>query len=409
LQQAVVWNTGARPEGAGFMNQVVITGGGLAGQTLALALAQAGMEITLVDPRQPEPEPTPRDGRALALSWQTVCFLQSLGLEPALRDAEPLWHIQVTEGKARPLHFHARDAGPHPMGLMVDADTLQPALRKALDATRARQTRGTTPTGFQAVPGGWVVSGPDGPLAEGSLLVGADGKDSFLRRWAGIRTTRHPYNQTALVFRVTHPEPHEGRGFEHFLPSGPLALLPAPPREGIPSSSAVWTVPDSMAPDLLALDDATFSLEVSRRFPCLGPLTLCCPPRAWPLGLVWAWQTTGHRLVLVGDAARTLHPVAGQGFNLGIRHIEKLAAHLIRHHTLGLDPGATPGLRAWSRACLPSSLAMAAATHGVVALFSTHRSWPRGLGRQTMALTGAVPFLKNTLVRYAAGFSSRLT
>jgi 2-octaprenyl-6-methoxyphenol hydroxylase len=245
----------------------------------------------------------------------------------------------------------------------------------------------------------------DGRRVRAGLAVAADGRASPTRKAAGIAVTEWAYGQTAIVATVEHERPHRNVAHERFLPAGPFAMLPLP---GL-ASSLVWTERSELVPHLLALDQSHFALELERRFgDSLGRLAV--PGRRWsyPLGLMLAERATDRRLALVGDAAHAIHPIAGQGLNLGIRDVAALAEVLVDAHRLGLDLGDASVLERYERWRRFDTLSLIAATDGLNRLFQT--SFPplklvRDLG---LAVVNELPMLKRLFMRHAMGTLGRL-
>ena len=236
-------------------------------------------------------------------------------------------------------------------------------------------------------------------------MVAADGRASPLREAAGIAVTRMPYDQTGIVCAIGHERPHDGTALEHFLPAGPFAQLPMAPGEVAPNLSAiVWTERTPTARQVLALDDAAFEREVARRLgPHLGAIRLCGRRWSYPLGAMHAHRYFDARLVLVGDAAHGIHPIAGQGLNLGIRDVEALAKLLIAAVATGEDPGSPALLRRYQVLRRPDNLAMLAATDGLDRLFSTDSRALRLVRGMGLAAVHRMPPLKRAFMRQAMG------
>jgi 2-octaprenyl-6-methoxyphenol hydroxylase len=397
--------------------EVLISGGGMVGLTLGIALAGAGVATVVVDAADPAAlQAAAYDGRSSAIARGTQQALAALGIWPDMAAAaEPILEIRVSDGKlgagASPffLHYDHHELGPGedgPLGYIVE----NLATRRALAACAARAAKLTllAPARLgSAERGPAAVSAvlDNGRRIRAQLIVGAEGQASALREAAGIRVTRWDYGQVAIVCTVAHEAPHQGVAHEHFLPSGPFALLPMTPGpEGGARSSLVWTERRALAPAMMALSDADFAAELERRFGAgLGRLRQDGGRWSYPLGLMLAEACVAARLALVGDAAHVIHPIAGQGLNLGLRDVAALAETLVDARRLGLDLGAAEVLaryQGWRR--LDGAL-LAVATDGLNRLFSNDFG-PLRLARDLgLAAVDRAPPLKRFFMRHAMG------
>ena len=390
---------------------ILIVGGGLNGCALALALAGAGFSVALIDSQRVEPAGADGfDGRSYALALTSQRMLAALGLWGGLAaDAQPILRITASDGHAHvgpsPLHlvFDHAEIEEGPMGFMVEDRHLRRALLAAIAATPAiRHLSGETVLG-QSGDGPWVtVDLASGGVARGRLLVGCDGRGSGTAVRAGIGRTGWPYRQTALVCAVAHDLPHHGVAHQFFMPSGPLAILPLPGNR----SSIVWTESDAQAVAIEALADADYLAVLRPRFgDFLGAVRLAGARFSYPLGLSLANAMVGTRLALVGDAAHGIHPLAGQGLNLGLRDAAALTEVLALAARRGEDVGAPAVLaryQGWRRF---DTAALAAATDGVNRLFSNDNPVLR-VGRDLgLGLVNAIPSLRRSLIREAAGLA----
>ncbi len=416
-------DSGAAPQGAEALEtEVLISGGGMVGLTLGIALAGAGVATVVVDAGDPAAlRAAAYDGRSSAIARGTQQALAALGIWPGMAaQAEPILEIRVSDGKvgagASPLflHYDPRDLGPGqdgPLGYIVE----NLAIRRALQ-TRAAGIANLTllaPARLaSAERGPAAVSAvlDDGRCLRAQLIVGAEGKASPLREAAGIRVTRWDYPQMGIVCTVAHEAPHGGVAHEHFLPSGPFALLPMTPQPvgapggGGPRSSLVWTERRALAPAMMALSDADFGAELERRFgPGLGRLRQAGGRWSYPLGLMLAERCVDARLALVGDAAHVIHPIAGQGLNLGLRDVAALAETLVDARRLGLDLGASAVLaryQGWRRV---DGALLAIATDGLNRLFSNDLGPLRLVRDLGLAAVDRAPPLKRFFMRHAMG------
>ncbi len=388
---------------------VLIVGGGPVGGTLACALSAAGMEVIAVDQAAPAAGlDAGFDGRASSIALGSRRILDALGLWAGIEaHAAPIRHIRVSEGNSPLfLHYDERDTGGPPFGYMVENRFIRKALFEripTLDTVRllapARVDRRER-----------SASGVEARLADGRrirarLIVGADGRASGVRAGAGIRVTGWPYRQMSIVCTVAHERPHDFVAHEHFLPTGPFAVLPLLGNR----SSIVWTERKDLAPAIMALDEAEFLAELERRFgDYLGRLTVVGPRWSYPLSLQHAETAIALRLALVGDAAHAMHPIAGQGLNMGLRDVAALTEVLAEARRLGLDIGADTVLERFQRWRRFDNTLMLAMTDGLNRLFSNAIA-PVGVARRLgLAAVNRMPPLKRLFVRNAMGLAGRL-
>ena len=387
-----------------FQVDVLIVGGGLVGGPLALALADAGLRVAVVDAEDPATAIAPAfDGRASALGLAQQRVLAAIGLWPAIEPAAAaIREVRVADG-ASPLflHYDHRLLGSQPLGWIVENRAIRravldrlachPSIRLAAPARPLRLDRG--PAAVRA-----VLS--DGSEITAALAVAADGRASPTRSGAGIGITSWDYGQSAIVCTVAHARPHGNIAQEHFLPSGPFAILPLPGRR----SSVVWTERQASVPAIMAQSDQAFLAELSERFgDFLGTITLEGPRFAYPLSLQFAHAYRAGRLVLVGDAAHGMHPVAGQGMNMGLRDVAALAQVLVEAARLGLDLGGGDVLERYARWRRFDNTLMLAVTDGLVRLFSNDAA-PLRLARDIgLAAVNRINPLKRLFMRHAMG------
>jgi 2-octaprenyl-6-methoxyphenol hydroxylase len=383
---------------------LLILGGGLIGLTLARALVRAGLGVALIERRELETTVEDAyDGRASAIAAASARILEGIGVWPAMADeAEAILEIRVVDGDAPLfLHYDHRDLGEGPLGHIVE----NRVTRKALLAALAGQANLTVfaPASLEVLERGAL--GVSARLADGReirarLAVAADGRRSETRAQAGIETVEWRYRQSAIVCTVAHERPHRGIAIERFLPVGPFAILPMTGNR----SSLVWTESEDRAPEILALDDDGFAAEMRARFgDFLGALRVVGPRWSYPLGLSNAKRYIAPRLALVGDAAHAIHPLAGQGFNLGLRGVASLAEVLVDAHRLGLDIGATDRLERYERWRRFDAFTLAAVTDGLNRLFSNDIA-PVKLTRDLgLAAVNRMPPLKRLFMRHAMG------
>ena len=395
---------------------VVIAGGGLAGLALALALREglgASARLTVVDPRIGTPSNASTDLRASAFAAGARRLFESLGVwERVSAQAEPIRAMEITDSKladaVRPvfLSFGGEVAPGEPFAHMVANVAIQNAM------TELAQERGITfqadaiaklDHGAHGVTVGLKNGGlNDGAAIEASLIAACDGGRSRLRTLAGIGVVGWPYDQSALVMTVGHERPHEGKAVEHFLPAGPFARLPLTGYR----SSIVWTEHTDTAQRLLAYPRALLKDELEQRFGLeLGAIEILDDPRAYPLGFQMARQFVAERLALVGDAAHTIHPIAGQGINIGLRDVAALAEAVTDTARLGLDIGGPDVLEQYQRWRRFDTLTMGVATDGLNRLFANRADVVRLMRDVGLGMVERVPRLKDFFIRDAAGIT----
>ncbi len=399
---------------------VIIVGGGLAGGLAALALAQEGLDVALIDAEDPARfRDETFDGRTTALAYACARVFRRLGLWPAIEaEAEPIVDILVTDGRAASagrkaahsafhLHFDSREIKTaEALGNILENRVLRAAIYDAISRTPAIALIAPARAGDPDFSGGAARLALDGGRRlEAPLIVAADGKKSPLRAAAGLRCHAWSYQQTAIVTTVAHERPHEGVAQELFLPSGPFAILPMTRNR----SSIVWTERSDAAPAYLALGDGAFLAELSRRFgDHLGRLSLSGPRFGYPLGFHLAQSFMAPRLVLIGDAAHAIHPIAGQGYNLGVKDIAALAEVLGDAKGLGLDLGSPAVLEKYQRWRRFDSAMLAFGTDALNRLYSNDLP-PLRLARDLgMGAVNAVRPLRRFFMRQAGADLGRL-
>ncbi len=388
---------------------VAIAGAGFAGLSLALALRQGlgdAFTITVIDPA------LGRSGhgdlRASAIAAAARRMFEALGVWAQVAEhAQPILDMAVTDSRledaARPvfLTFGGEVEPGEPFAHMIENSRLTDALHAAALAAGI-ELRQDAITDSDAGDGhaGIVLSG--GKRIQAQLLVAADGARSAIRERAGIANHGWDYDQAGIVTTVAHERDHGGRAEEHFLPAGPFAILPLKGRR----SSIVWTEEKREAARIVGLPGGAFHDELERRFGLrLGDISIEGPRRAYPLGLYMARSFIGDRLALVGDAAHVIHPIAGQGLNLGLRDVAALAETIADAARLGLDPGGAAVLERYQRWRRFDTMAMGVATDGLNRLFSNRSDALRLLRDVGLGLVERMPGLKGAFIREAAGLT----
>jgi 2-octaprenyl-6-methoxyphenol hydroxylase len=400
--------------------RIIIAGGGIAGLALALALKQGLGDYVAVTVFDPAPSRDPAgDKRAYAIAAASRRMLQALGVWNAVEDrAQPITDMVITDSRlhdpVRPvfLTFDGAVEDGEPFAHMVTSGDLVGSL---LDRARIAgvELRSGSVASFKTGTGPTEVSA-GGEVIPCALLVAADGGRSKLRDQAGIGWIAWPYKQSAIVATIAHERDHEGRAVEHFLPSGPFAILPlkADPAaaELRHRSSIVWTEKTGSVDGLLSMGEADQLTELERRFGLqLGRIAFDTPPAAYPLSFGIARSMVGERIALLGDAAHIIHPIAGQGLNLGLHDAAALAETVADAMRLGLDPGASDVLDRYQRARRTDITAMGLMTDGLNRLFSNDALPVRLVRDLGLGLVDRMPGLKRFFMQEAAGETGRAT
>ena len=354
---------------------IVIGGGGMVGLALGLALAKAGLDVTVVDPVPAKTATDEKfDGRVSALAYASVRLFQALGVWSRLEpDAQPINDILVTDaplgGAPSPfsLHFDSREAGA-PLGHIVENRHTRAALFATAAETKNLNLIAPAALADIAVtPYHAEATLSDGRVLRARLAIAADGRDSPAREQMGIGTVAWSYAQWGIVATVEHERPHNGVAYEHFLPSGPFAILPMTGNR----SSLVWTETETIAPAMMKLPEEAFNTEIARRFgDHLGRTKSAGPRWSYPLKFHLARDYVRPRFALAGDAAHGIHPLAGQGLNLGLKDAGALAEVVLDAARLGLDFGTLDVLKRYERWRRFDSFTLAAATDALNRLFS---------------------------------------
>ncbi|HYD72084.1 MAG TPA: UbiH/UbiF/VisC/COQ6 family ubiquinone biosynthesis hydroxylase [Candidatus Binatia bacterium] len=455
----------------GFDADVILGGGGLVGQTLALALDQAGVRVVVIDAAKPAETLAPSfDGRAFAIAFASYRMWRALGLADDLDSvAQPIEQIMVTDGDLRGgpsllhLHFdgaelrkrHASSSmeeaprsggggarsvmgpkpqeaqqatsagltpsvalratappsrgseGEHePLGLMLEARHVRLALDKAVKARRSiKMIQPMSVTAIARDAAGVAVTLANGERLRAPLLVGADGRRSFVRQAVGIRTIGWDYPVTAIVATIQHAKPHGAVAHEYFLPNGPFAILPLKGER----SNIVWAEPRKAADALLKMNEADFIAELRMRFgDFLGELSLEGPRFGFPLSLQLAERMIDARVALAGDSAHGIHPLAGQGLNLGLKDCAALAECIADGMALGLDPGDVSILERYQRWRRFDNVTMALGMEFFDKLFSNSVRPLAAIRRLGLGAVNAVGPARRFFMRYAGGAAGDL-
>lgn len=388
---------------------ILIIGGGLIGLTQATAFGRAGLSAIVVDREKPAHAAADTfDGRGSAIAWGSAQVLRGIGVWSGLEaQAEAIREIRVSDGNSLLfLHYDHRELGPQPLGYIVENRFIRRALYAGLATLDAvTLVAPQTVTTLERLATHVEARLQDGSLVRARLAIAADGRASPTRAAAGIGVTQWTYDQTGIVCSIAHEQPHHGVAHERFLPAGPFAVLPLPDSEtGVHRSSLVWTERADLAPAMMALPDAQFAAEIALRFgDTLGRISVAGPRWSYPLGLLQAETYIARRLALAGDAAHAIHPIAGQGLNLGLRDIAALAECIVDAHRLGLDIGAANVLERYQRWRRFDNVALMAVTDGLNRLFSTDLAPVRLVRDLGLGIVNSLPPLKRFFMRHAMG------
>ncbi|OAN50306.1 2-octaprenyl-6-methoxyphenyl hydroxylase [Paramagnetospirillum marisnigri] len=383
---------------------VLIIGGGPVGGLLATVLAQAGVTVAVVEAASPEALARPdSDARAIAVAYSAQKLIRASGAwEQMAPEAGAILEIRVTDaGSPLCLHYDHQDIGDEPLGWIVP----NPAIRRAVTArlVAAPAARLFAPTRLkrlERLAGRVEAELEDGRILRASLVVGADGRGSKTRQAAGLGLVRRDYRVSGIVCTIEHAERHHGIAHERFLPGGPFAILPLAGQ----CSGIVWTEANAVAAAICGQDDDAFRAELAAKIGgFLGDITLVGPRFHHPLTLQFVNEMISHRLALVGDAAHGMHPIAGQGMNMGIRDVAALAEVIVDARRLGLDPGTPQVLERYQRWRRFDNLLMLGLTDGLDRLFSNGIEPLRLARRLGLATVDRLDHTKRFFMRHAMG------
>ena len=402
------------------MLDVCVIGAGPVGGALACRLARAGLSVAVVDRAALPPMEHPSfDGRAYAIAAGSRALLEQAGIWDRLPHGPgPIEQIRVSDGKPGRaasslfLHFDATEldgeAGSgSALGWMVEARNMRMALNACLHDSPNLKLHAPAIAAVTRDAAGAQLRLDSGETFAARLVVAAEGRDSPLRRQAGLTAQRWAYPQAGIVCAIAHALPHNNTALEHFLPAGPFAQLPMAASEaGEHISAIVWTERKAAAPRLMALEGAAFAAEVQTRLgDHLGAIRLVGQRWMYPLSAMYVHRVVAERLAVVGDAAHGIHPIAGQGLNLGLRDAIALSRLLIDAKAAGEDPGAPALLARYARARRLDNLSMLVATDGLDRLFSTDNPVIRTARDIGIAAVHRMPGVKRAFMRQAMGIS----
>ncbi len=390
---------------------VILFGGGLVGLALASALDSSGITAIIVDPADPLPRSEAAfDGRTSAVSSSSMRMLQTIGVADQLSAPGcPIWRIAVADGLSAGRLDFAPDED-EPLGFMHENRVLRAALQQRAEAgERTELLWKSRVIGVERLDQGVVVSLADGKKLRSSLLVAADGRNSETREQAGIAVARWKYDHQAIVSVIRHELAHDHVAYEIFYPNGPFAVLPMNDDALGHRSAIVWSVRKDDAAGWLSLSDEEFAAEAEEAMGgFLGHVQMLAPRSSFPLGFHHAAQITGKRLALVGDAAHAVHPIAGQGLNLGFRDAAALAQVLVEGARLGLDLGDKQLLDRYQRWRSLDALSVAFATDTLTRLYGIPGKGASAIRRFGMGLVARISPLRDRLMSEARGTSGDL-
>lgn len=392
---------------------LLIVGGGFSGLTLALAVERCGLRTVVVDRAAPRDVLNAGfDGRTCAFADASVRIFEALDVWPDMAAAAaPINDIRVSDGHSPLfLHYDHHEVGDRPFGHVVENLVTRRALYRRLET--GRHVTLEAPASVDSLDfseDGVTARLGDGRHLRAALMVAADGRRSQTRQSAGIRVSESAYHQTSIVCTIAHEHPHRGVAFERFYPAGPFAILPMVDDDsGAASwphrSSIVWSEDSQLAPRLMALDEVGFAAELRRRLgDTLGAIQVTAGRWSYPLGLLRAESLIGPRLALVGDAAHGIHPIAGQGLNLGLRDVAALAEVIVEAREHGLDIGGVEVLERYARWRRFDVMALIAVTDGLTRLFSNDVTPLRLVRDAGLAAVNRIAPLKRFFMRHAMG------
>ncbi|MER8949949.1 ubiquinone biosynthesis hydroxylase [Mesorhizobium sp. M0959] len=393
---------------------VLVAGAGYIGLAAAVSLKQARPSLAIAVVDAAPAGAWQKDGRASAIAAAACRMLDQLGVWNEIApEAQAITEMIVTDSRTsdpvRPvfLTFDGEVAPGEPFAQMVANKDLNGALRRRAEQLGIGIIEGVAVSAFDINGAGITVHLADGATLKARLLVAADGVNSKLRDMAGIKTVKWEYGQSGIVCTVAHERPHNGRAEEHFLPAGPFATLPLKPgKDGTNRSSIVWVERSQDAEKLVSGDTLVLEYELEQRFGLkLGEIHIADKPRAWPLGLIIARAFVAPRIALAGDAAHGIHPIAGQGLNLGFKDVAALAEVVVEADRLGQDIGALDVLERYQQWRRFDTVQMGITTDVLNRMFSNDFGPLRTLRDIGLGLVERMPRLKGFFIRQASGLS----
>ena len=397
-----------------YDTEILIVGGGLIGSAMAIALSSIGFDITVVDRQSNQLKKSDIfDGRAYALSHASVRMLKALGLWDSIqKNTQPILDIKVSDGRVGEgasdwfLHFDHQELEEGPMGHLIEDRYIREAFKASTSTSKQiKYIYGAEVVSKTVDETGVNLNLLDGHVLRSRLLIGCDGRNSKIAKWSDISHFGWDYNQTALVCALSHEKPHLGVAHQFFTPSGPLAILPLPDNK----SSIVWTETKDQANLINTLDDKAYLAAISPVIgDLLGRISLVGDRFSYPLGLSIADKFVINRTVLVGDSAHGIHPLAGQGLNLGLKDIAALTEVLALAKRRGENFASKDVLERYQKWRRFDTSAMALATDSINKLFSNDNSILRSIRDIGLGGVNSTPQLRRSFMRHAAGLSGDL-
>ena len=386
------------------LRDVVVVGGGVVGGACALALAKLGLDVVLVEAREPPHwNASQRDLRVYAFAPDNAALLDALGVWKSIRDArvEPYRRMRVWDAAGGgELGIDADALGRRELGWIVEHGLLVDRLWSALPATGVEVLCPARVESLVQDERGVRLGLDSGRSIEARIAIAADGGDSAVRALAGIDVVSHDYAQRGVVAYVETASPHEGTAWQRFLPGGPLAFLPC----GDGLSSIVWSLPNDEATRVLALDDAAFAEELTDAFDArLGAVRVASKRAAFPLRRQLAASQCAGRVLLAGDAAHVVHPLAGQGVNLGLRDVAALRGSVANAQSRNLAWDSPHRLQRWARQRHSDNALSAHAFDAINRVYSNDAPWPTLLRGHALGIAGKLPPVASALWRHASG------
>ncbi|MBP6985437.1 MAG: 2-octaprenyl-6-methoxyphenyl hydroxylase [Alphaproteobacteria bacterium] len=388
---------------------VIIIGGGPAGSTQACALAMHGLKVIVIDHMDPEITlQASFDGRTTAIAFGSSNIYRGIDLWPEFETfAEPILDIRISDDNSyKHMHYDHRELGHNPMGYILENLKMRQSLyNKARSFDNLEWIAPAKVIRFEQHNSYVTIELDNGRILSAALLIAADGRNSQMRDMLKITTVKWSYHQKAIVCMIGHELPHQGVAHEHFLPTGPFAVLPMQGNR----SSVVWSIQEDLAPSLMALDDLSFAQAMQDKFgDSLGTLTLQSQKWCYPLGVQFATTYIDQRFAMIGDAAHVIHPIAGQGLNMGLRDVAALTECIVDAYRLGLDIGGHTPLERYQRWRRFDNISLIAVTDSLTRLFSNDIRPLKFIRDTGLGLMNNFTPAKKFLMKHAIGMVGNL-